>query len=360
MRIALLHPTYWPEVRRGSERLIHDLGVALSGRGHEVTLLTTHGAARSITIEDEIRVDRARRLPQKGPLRWYEHHITAIPPAITRLVRGHFDVAHAFFPVESWAALAARRLGGPPVVSTLHGIPDREYLVKRRYRLEMLDRAAREAAEVSVLSEAASAEFERYFGRRPVVLPGGIAGSSFSRAATPADQPTILCAASLGDPRKRGPLLLEAFDRLRAEMPEARLQVVRTPDPVLSTGRVELPEGAVWVDGDDTSALADLYSRATVSVLPSVDEAFGLVLIESMAAGTPVVAARSGACPEIVDDGVSGVLFEPDDPASLADALKRGLALAETGVRDACLSSAAQWDWSTVADRYEEVYQRVA
>jgi hypothetical protein len=44
VRIALLHPTYWPEVRRGSERLAHDLATALANRGHEVTLLTSHDA----------------------------------------------------------------------------------------------------------------------------------------------------------------------------------------------------------------------------------------------------------------------------------------------------------------------------
>ncbi len=56
-------------------------------------------------------------------------------------------------------------------------------------------------------------------------------------------------------------------------------------------------------------------------MLPSVDEAFGLVLVESLAAGTPVVAARSGACPEIVTDDAIGRLFEPDDADDLARAM---------------------------------------
>ena len=360
MRIALLHPTYWPEVRRGSERLIHDLAVRLSDRGHEVTILTSHPGRAVSAREDGVTVDRARRLPARGPLRWYEHHITASLPAFTRLVRGRFDLAQAFFCVDAWAALHARRFGGPPVVATTHGIPERAYLVKRRYRLEMHVAAAERAAEVTVLSRAAQAKYERYFGRTPVILPGGAEVMQFDVAEPKEPEPTIVCAASLGDPRKRGDLLFEAFARLRERVPKARLWVVQTPDPVMSGPIGRLPEGAELVEGDDTDSLARLYARSWLSVLPSVGEAFGLVLVESLMAGTPVVAARSGACPEIVRDERCGYLFEPDDAASLAQALEGGLKLGgDPAAAGDCRAAAAPWSWETVVERYEDVYERV-
>jgi glycosyltransferase involved in cell wall biosynthesis len=357
LSIALIHPTYWPEVRRGGERLVHDLGEALASRGHDVTLLTTHRARSSSSVEDGIRVVRSWRPPTFPPFTWYEDHVVTMPAAAWRLLRGSFDVAHAFFPSSAWAAVRARRLGGPPVVSSLHGIPMREHLVARRYRIEMM-RGAMAGAEVSsVLSEAAAAAARRYLLVDPIVLPGGVVLERFATDVAKASAPTLLCTASIGDPRKRGDLLVRAFERVRAKRPDAELLVARTPDPFMSPEVHELPDGARWVDAEDTAALARLYGSAWATVLPSVWEPFGLVLIESLAAGTPVVAARSGACPEIVDREQIGTLFEPDDEASLAAAMLESLELAASdGVADACRERAADYDWNRVVLDYEAAY----
>jgi glycosyltransferase involved in cell wall biosynthesis len=343
VRIALLHPTYWPEVRRGSERLIHDLGKQLVSRGHHVTLLTSHRNWPSTGVEAG-------------------SHLVNAPNVAWRLRSGGFDVAHALFPIEGWAATHARDLlGGPPVVFSLHGIPTREFLVKRRYRLEMLERAIVAADAASALSEVAADSVELYFGRRPDVLPGGVVPSAFDvEGARLAERPTLVCAASLGDPRKRAALLFTAFERLRARRADARLLCVRTPDPVMSRSTPALPDGAEWVDGDRTEDLARIYAQAWASVLPANDEAFGLVLLESLAAGTPVVAARSGACPEVVTNALIGRLFDPDDEESLAAAMAEALELAGDPANAAvCKSRAAAFDWGRVTDLYEDVYDRV-
>jgi glycosyltransferase involved in cell wall biosynthesis len=106
-----------------------------------------------------------------------------------------------------------------------------------------------------------------------------------------------------------------------------------------------------------TPELAGAYRSATATVLPADDEAFGLVLLESLAAGTPVVAARSGACPEIVDDERIGRLFDPGDPADLARAAGEALELAaDPATAAACRAHARRWDWSVVVERYEALY----
>ena len=64
MRIALLHPTYWPEVRRGSERLAHDLGATLARRGHDVKLITTHPSPAARSHEDGSRCTAAAGQPE--------------------------------------------------------------------------------------------------------------------------------------------------------------------------------------------------------------------------------------------------------------------------------------------------------
>jgi phosphatidyl-myo-inositol alpha-mannosyltransferase len=355
MRAAILHPTWWPEVRRGAERLTHDLAAWLAGAGHDVTLLTTHRGAGSATAEDGFEVVRSWRPPDRLlRRRAYEDFLATVPIQVRDLLRGGYDVAHAFHPVSAWAAVRAHRLGGPPVVFSPTGIPTRGYLVGYRYRMQINLDAAREAAACSVLSEAAAQPFRRYLLRDPEVIPPGVFCDDWEVDVPRADAPTIVYAGSLSDPRKRVALLLEAFAVLRRRRPEVRLLLAGRPEPWLA---LDLPAGVELLAGDP-GELPRHVAAAHLSVLPAVEEAFGLVLVESMAAGTPVVAARSGAGPEIVTDEV-GRLFEPDDRDSLVQALEEGLELTARAA-EACRDRARQWDWTVVGPRYEELERRAA
>src|SRR3954471_12439899 len=96
MRLALVHPVYWPEVHRGSERIVHDLGTALARRGHEVTLLTSHPGPTTESIEAGMLVVRARRPPRLPGMGLYELFLETLPDVVRRLSIGRFDLAHAF------------------------------------------------------------------------------------------------------------------------------------------------------------------------------------------------------------------------------------------------------------------------
>jgi phosphatidylinositol alpha-mannosyltransferase len=359
LRIALLHPTFWPEVMRGSERFLAEFGATLAARGHRVTLLTSHRARGSRTNERGMEVRRRRRPPPLPTLAVHERHLENLPNVVGGLLRGRFDVAHAHFPTDAWAAVKARRLGGPPVICTLHGVPTREYLVARRYRLEMLGTVAAETSALAVGSEAAARACRTYLLRDPHVIAPGVDAAAFSAPeAERAAEPTLVCTASLGDPRKRGPLLLDAFARLRRELPDARLLLIRGRDPVMSAVEPAAGPGVEWLEPESAATgLARRYAGAWASVLPAVEEAFGMVLVESLAAGTPVVADRSGAGPEIVDTERVGRLFERDDPVDLARAMAEALELgrrAETA--EACRERARDFSWERTADAYEALY----
>jgi glycosyltransferase involved in cell wall biosynthesis len=364
MRVALLHPTYWPEVRRGSERLTHDLGASLAARGHEVTLITSHRGRRTETIEDGMRVIRGRRLPAVPGVSWYyDEHTGAIPATLRELVRGDHDLAHALYPTDAWAArFAQQRCGGRPYVLSIHGILNRQFLVRRRRRLGMLEAAARDAAAVTALSEPGVAAVRHYALAEPVILPGGVIATDYQGEVERPERPTLLCPASLTDPRKRGDLLFEAFESVREREPRARLILAGGADPLQSEPVENGSDGArPGVESNSprgTEELARAYRSASVTVLPSEDEAFGLVLVESLAAGTPVVAARSGGCPEILTDDRVGRLFEPGDAADLARAIGEALELsADPATVAACREHAAGWDWSRLVERYEAVYE---
>jgi len=360
VRIALLHPTYWPEVQRGSERWIHDLGIVLAGRGHDVTVLTTHPGPFSADSEDGIRVVRSRRLPQPPTLGLHEDWLGNVPTLAWHLLRGNFDLAHAFHLSSAWTAVQVHRAGGPPVAFNFQGMPTREHLVARRYRLEMLQTVVASGAASCMISEAAAELFRRYLLREPEILPGGVLAAEFAVEEPRAEPPTLICAASIGDPRKRGGLMLDAFRLLRKRRPDVQLEVTRTADPHLSPYSFELPAGARWIEPGSTEDLAHAYARASASVLAARDEPFGLVLVESLAAGTPVAAARSGSCPEILDRPQLGALFDGDDPEALAAAMDEALELGgQEGTAAACRERAMEYDWSRVVERYQAVYERV-
>ncbi len=145
----------------------------------------------------------------------------------------------------------------------------------------------------------------------------------------PRGGPVVLCVARMY-PRKRIGDLLLAADVLRARVPGLQIRVVgRGPEwPALSRLHAELGLGeSVALLGDLTrERLAEEYVNATVFCLPSVQEGFGIVFLEAMAAELPVVACRVAAIPEVVQDGVTGLLTAPRSPGELAAAVERLIA----------------------------------
>jgi glycosyltransferase involved in cell wall biosynthesis len=248
-------------------------------------------------------------------------------------------------------------------VLSVHGIVNRQFLVRRRRRLQMLRDAAASAEAVSALSEACAEPLRRYAIADPVLLPGGVVAAEYEGPVERPQEPVLLCPASLDDPRKRGDVLLEGFRLLRRRQPSATLLLAggrdpRQREPVSIASGEGKARGVEIAEIGTTAELARAYRTSTLTVLPSDDEAFGLVLVESLAAGTPVVAARSGGCVEIVTDERVGRLFEPGDPVDLARAIDQVLALAaDPATAENCRLHAADWDWSRVVERYEAVYE---
>jgi phosphatidylinositol alpha-1,6-mannosyltransferase len=151
-------------------------------------------------------------------------------------------------------------------------------------------------------------------------------------ARRPFRDPVILCVARMY-PRKRIADLIEASVLLRSEVPEARVRIVgKGPEWEAVTAlhaRLGVGETVALLGNVSREQLADEYVNATIFCLPSVQEGFGIVFLEAMAAGLPVVACRAAAVPEVVEDGATGVLVPPRDPAALAAALIELLASQE-------------------------------
>ena len=224
-----------------------------------------------------------------------------------------------------------RIVRGPSHVAALKGvIADEVRFESGLTRLTMSAQArcerlhVRRAARVLVTSRYSAERAKELYGMResPVIVPEPIELAEWRRLLErhPAalNGFTVLFVGRLYR-RKRVEVLLHAAAILRDRIPRLEIRIVgdgpsRTPLHGLWQ-RLRLHETVTWLGDVERSVLAAEYNRADIFCLPSVQEGFGIVLLEAMAAGKPIVASRAGAIPEVAPHGV---LVEPDSAEALA------------------------------------------
>ncbi len=355
--VALLTPLFWPEVRRGTERAVHELAGELLARGHRPTVITSHRGKPERDIEQGVPVLRVPRAPEgRRRRRRIEQHVSHTPFSYAALRAGRYDVAHAWFSTDALVAGRWRRRTGGIAVQSYMGIPDLEGLRDRRRRLGITLRSI-ESCDVTVaLSRYAAQAFRTWLGYDAPVINPPVDVRTFTPGGERTEQPTFICAASTTEPRKRIDLLVRAFARVRRDRPRARLLLNRPRSAAEAAQLVAAGPGIELVDMDDRAALAALYGSAWGSVLASTYEAFGLVLAEALACGTPGVGSDVGGIPEVLDRPGTGVLFNGAE-AELARALLEVTEMAgDDSVRATCRARAEELSTERYAAAYEDLY----
>jgi glycosyltransferase involved in cell wall biosynthesis len=345
------------------ERFTRELADGLLAHGQRPQLITSHPGRPSRTLEDRLPIVRVPRPPQ-GPLlrRGYEPYLTHVPLAYAVLRAGRYDIAHAMHTTDAAAAMRWKRRTGRPALLSFMGIPARAGLRYARKRLGLMRRAVSECDAVVALSEYAAEAFRTSLGYEAPVIAPGVDLHAFQSAGPRAEQPTIVCSAAAEEPRKHVALLVEALGLVRADVPDARLVLSRPRDfeAVRRIGVDAEADGVEWHDLDDRAVLARVYGEAWVSVLASDSEAFGLVLAEAMACGTPVVAYDDAALPELVDRPGIGRLFDRLEPRALADAILETLELSrDEATADRCRARAQEFSTDRFVERYLELYRTI-
>jgi MMP alpha-(1->4)-mannosyltransferase len=259
-----------------------------------------------------------------------------------RALRGRsadFDIVHDN-QVLAYGMLGIGGLGLPLVTSIHHPISvDRRIelaqargfsrITKRRWYsfVRMQARVARRVGPIMTGSESSRDDILRDFKVPPAnvrVVPLGVDTRLFYPRSGLRVPGSIIAVASADSPVKGIPTLLRAFAKLATER-DTTLTVVGKPAPGGPTekliGELSLGDRVRFVTGISDLELAELVASTEVAVVPSLYEGFSLPAVEHMASGTPLVASRTGALPEVVGDAAR--LVTPGDPEELAAAIAR-------------------------------------
>jgi len=252
-----------------------------------------------------------------------------------------------------------------PSALTVHDLSfqDPELMrLRDRVAFRAVPRSAQRASRVLVVSEGTKRDLVERCGisaEKIVVTPNGV-GQPFGPEGPHADgRPYALVVGSL-EPRKDPVTAVESLALLGRD--ELRL-VFAGPDRGDGAATLEAAtrhglERRVELKGHvSPEELAALYRGAACLVFPSRHEGFGLPLVEAMASGTPVVATRAGALPEIAGD--AAILVEPGNPVALAGGIERALDDRDRLVA-AGLERARAFTWAETAQRTLAVYRELA
>jgi len=373
MRIALVSPYSWT-YQGGVNRHVEALAEQFLARGDHVRVLAPwdppdgishrlHRSSPEVRTPPDFLVPLGRTIGigANGAV----SNLSAFPEGIARMRRelrsGRYDVVHVHeppAPLISWDAVTFR---GAPVVGTFHAYSTKAFpnhiaslLGARRIFNQLSARIA--------VSQAAAWTGRRWFGGDYRIIPNGVDIESAPQGPKPAADHLRLLFVGRAEERKGLPILLSAFEALVEHVP-TRLTVVGA-DPEEVHRLIADPEVAERVDVLGKVSQGVLWralGEADVLCAPSLaGESFGMVLIEAMAAGTPVVASRIAGYSDVVTDGVDGVLVPVASPQALAEELQ---SLWHEPERRAEMSavgraSAQRYAWPRVASEVAEVYER--
>ncbi len=351
MRVGLSLLTLVPGISGGSETYVRELARSLARVGaHDYLALLPplapnagDGLPAIVAESYGSETKTAGRLAAMGS--------AAFRPARLRALLAGVDIVH--FPLT----VPVPPTDHPRVV-TLHDVqhidlPALQSRSERLFRKVAYDRASRKADEVIVVSDFVRGRAIETLGLAPEhvhTVRLGVDHERFTPDPTIEREPLLLYPARPW-PHKNHARLFDAFTQIRRSRPELRLLLTGVGHDPRS-----LPDG-VEARAVSEVELVDLYRRAACVVFPSLYEGFGLPLLEAMACGCPVAAARAGSIPEVCGD--AAVLFDPRHADAIAagvdEALRRSTDLRERGVR-----RAAAFTWDEAARGHDRIYALLA
>jgi len=362
MRIGMVCPYDWG-TPGGVRSHIQGLVATLQSRGHEVSVLTP--------VDDESCLPEWA-VPGGKPISVsYNGSVAGLSFGVraTRRVRrwirdGEFDVLHVHEPLAPSLSILSCWSAQGPIVGTWHSSLDRSRILSAGYSIAQT--AMEKMSARIAVSEDARRTLVTHVGGDAVLIPNGVRTADFhvKVRATDPEKPTLLFLGRVDEPRKGLDVLIAALPDIVAAIPTVSLLIA---GPGETEGHLEdvapgLRQHIHIIGNVSDEARRDLFGRSDLYIAPQIGgESFGIVLIEAMASGTPVLASDLPAFRRVTGDGQSGALFRTGDPAALASAAiellrepSRREQLATVG-----LARAQVFDWERIVDEVLAVYDSV-
>ena len=365
MKIAMVSPYdfTWPG---GVTMHVSQLARQLGRAGHDVQVLAPHSPSRECQDSDLlIPLGRSVPLPSGGSIArvslswWLARRIRAL------LEREQYDVIHLHEPMAPILPLTVLEYSNTINVGTFHACHNRQHLYKmsrpviKRWRSRLHGSIAVSRAAMHYVNGTFPGDYE--------IIPNGIDVSHFSQRIPPwpqyQDGKTNIMFVGRLEKRKGLRYLLEAYGKLKWDIPELRLLVVGPGNPdkdsyhVLSSQNLQDVEFLGRVPYED---LPRYYASADIFCSPATGgESFGIVLLEAMAAGKPVVASDIEGYRGVMQNGRQGMLFQNKNVESLAEKLRYLIhdQEARRAMGECGRATAEDYRWEVVARRVEQYYQ---
>jgi len=384
--------TRFPPGMGGVETHVHAIATELKARGHDVQVFTsdllTETPFKRIDPEDPqydsvdgVPVKRFKARGLSGDAQY-----SFMPAMMNAVMAEKADIVHAhsygFF--QTHIALAARRMGHARFVITPHFHPEwaSGKTAKRKFLRRVYDRVvggptlgAADAVICVSRGEAASVQELGFDPGAIRIIPNGIPASLLTLEPDPylfakaykAEHPLVLFVGRLAE-NKGLDVLVKAAGAVIKARPEVRFALVGEDGgmgkAVAAQARALGISGNFLLTGriEDDAMFRSAFAACDIFVLPSVFEAFGIVILEAMAMGKPCVATKVGGIPDLVNDGRTGLLVEPGDHSALAKALlsllddpKTAAEMGEAGRKEV----GTGFTWPKIVDRLEQVYAKI-
>jgi phosphatidyl-myo-inositol alpha-mannosyltransferase len=357
-------PYTW-DVPGGVQEHVRDLTEALLGLGHEVSVVSP--------AEDDtplpgyvVPAGRAIPVPYNGSVARLAFGFLSAARVRRWVKEGGFDVLHVHEPAAPSLSLLACWVADGPIVATAHTANPRSRALHAAY--PVLQTALEKISGWIAVSEAARTTLVEHMGGDAVLIPNGVTVSRYAQASPlpgwPGTGGVLGFLGRMDEPRKGLSVLLRAFEVLAGERPGLRLLVAGPGDAGEVRARVpeRFRDRLVLLGLVSREDKARFYRSVDVFCAPNTGgESFGVVLIEAMAAGAPIVASDLEAFRLVLRDGRAGELFPPGDSAALAAAA--GRLLDDPALRGRLSAAATDavraYDWPMVARDVVKVYEAV-
>lgn len=364
MKIAMVSPYdfTWPG---GVTAHVSQLAQELTQCGHQVKVIAPHSPSRQcFEAESFVPLGRSVPVPSGGSIARVSLSWWLYPRVRDFLQEERFDLIHLHEPLAPILPLCFLECSNTVNIGTFHAYYSRQHLY--RFSQPIIRRWHSRLHGGIAVSPAARKYVNNFFPRDYRIIPNGIDVDHFAGNTNPwpqyLDGKTNILFVGRKEKRKGLKYLLEAYCRLKWEYPNTRLIIVgpgdldRDSQGIVSArnpGDVEIVGGVSYQDLPRYYASADIFCSPATG-----QESFGIVLLEAMACGKPIVASAIEGYMGIVKEGEQGLLFPRKDPQALADTLatlinnpEHARQLGDTGRR-----MVEQYRWQAVARQVENYY----